>query len=139
MGTSKRRPGWLRRSRAAALLLIAVLLAATPARADSAEADPIELQLDVKINGIPFGLMGAFFNAVFSDYRTMLSGAAYNLGRILAGSAPWLVGLLGLHQGGHYFLFTAALGLLIAAVAALILRRAPGWASGLARMKQELG
>jgi AAHS family cis,cis-muconate transporter-like MFS transporter len=62
------------------------------------------------LNGIPFGLMGAFFNEVFGEYRTMLSGAAYNLGRILAGFSPALITVLGLHQGGSYFLFTAALG-----------------------------
>jgi putative MFS transporter len=63
------------------------------------------------LNGIPFGLMGAYFNEVFSRYRTMLSGAAYNLGRILAGFAPVAITALGLHAGGNYFLFTAALGL----------------------------
>jgi MFS family permease len=63
------------------------------------------------LNGIPFGLMGAYFNAVFGRYRTMLSGAAYNLGRILAGFSPVLITALGLHTGGNYFLFSAALGL----------------------------
>lgn len=63
------------------------------------------------LNGIPFGLMGAYFNEVFAAYRTMLSGSAYNLGRILAGFAPVLITALGLHAGGNYFLFTAALGL----------------------------
>ena len=62
------------------------------------------------LNGIPFGLMGAFFNEVFGEYRAMLSGAAYNLGRILAGFSPALITALGLHQGGSYFLFTAVLG-----------------------------
>ncbi|MBL9216384.1 MAG: MFS transporter [Opitutaceae bacterium] len=62
------------------------------------------------LNGIPFGLMGAWFNEVFADYRTMLSGAAYNLGRILAGFAPMLITGLGLHAEGRYFLFSAALG-----------------------------
>ena len=63
------------------------------------------------LNGIPFGLMGAYFNEVFASYRTMLSGAAYNLGRILAGFSPVLITALGLHTGGNYFLFSAALGL----------------------------
>lgn len=63
------------------------------------------------LNGIPFGLMGAYFNEVFSAYRTMLSGTAYNLGRILAGFSPALITVLGLNFGGRYFLFTAALGL----------------------------
>jgi predicted MFS family arabinose efflux permease len=62
------------------------------------------------LNGIPFGLMGAHFNEVFAHHRTMLSGAAYNLGRILAGFAPVLITGLGLGGGGRYFLFTAALG-----------------------------
>jgi hypothetical protein len=68
------------------------------------------------LNGIPFGLMGAYFNEVFARYRTMLSGAAYNLGRIASGFAPVLVTALGLNEGGHYFLFTAALGLGVLAV-----------------------
>jgi len=63
------------------------------------------------LNGIPFGLMGAYFNEVFGNYRTMLSGAAYNLGRILAGFSPVLITALGLHQRGNYFLFSAVLGL----------------------------
>ncbi len=63
------------------------------------------------LNGIPFGLMGAYFNEVFARYRTMLSGSAYNLGRILAGFAPVLITALGLHEGGNYFLFSVALGL----------------------------
>ncbi|HET7536604.1 MAG TPA: MFS transporter [Candidatus Didemnitutus sp.] len=65
------------------------------------------------INGVPFGLMGAFFNEVFAEYRTMLSGAAYNLGRVLAGSAPWLVAALGLHTGDRYVVFTAILAALV--------------------------
>ena len=68
------------------------------------------------LNGIPFGLMGAYFNEAFTRYRTMLSGAAYNLGRILAGFAPVLITALGLRAGGHYFLFTAALGVGVFAV-----------------------
>ncbi|MFI5337979.1 MAG: hypothetical protein ACHQ5A_14410, partial [Opitutales bacterium] len=59
----------------------------------------------------------------FSDYRTMLSGAAYNLGRILAGSAPWLVGTLGLRAGDNYFLFTAALGACVFLLSMLLRRR----------------
>jgi AAHS family cis,cis-muconate transporter-like MFS transporter len=62
------------------------------------------------LNGIPFGLMGAYFNEVFAEYRTMLSGSAYNLGRILAGFAPLLISALGLQHGGNYFLFSGALG-----------------------------
>ncbi len=62
------------------------------------------------LNGLPFGLMGAFFNEVFGEYRTMLSGAAYNLGRILAGFSPALITAFGLHRGGSYFLFTAVVG-----------------------------
>jgi MFS family permease len=68
------------------------------------------------LNGIPFGLMGAYFNEVFATYRTTLSGSAYNLGRILAGFAPVLITALGLHTGGNYFLFTAALGLGVLAI-----------------------
>jgi MFS family permease len=69
------------------------------------------------LNGIPFGLMGAFFNEAFAEYRTMLSGAAYNLGRILAGFSPVLITALGLNAGGNYFVFTALVGLGVALLA----------------------
>ena len=62
------------------------------------------------LNGIPFGLMGAYFNEVFAAYRTMLSGGAYNLGRILAGFAPLIITAWGLQRGENYFLFSAGLG-----------------------------
>ena len=78
------------------------------------------------LNGIPFGLMGAFFNEVFGEYRTMLSGAAYNLGRIFAGFSPALITWLGLRDRGHYFIFTAALGagvLALSGAAARLARR----------------
>ncbi|MEZ5277556.1 MAG: MFS transporter [Opitutaceae bacterium] len=68
-------------------------------------------------NGIPFGLMGAFFNEMFSDYRTALSGAAYNLGRILGGFAPVLVTSLSLHEEGRYYGFSLALGAAVLVVA----------------------
>ncbi|HEY4300903.1 MAG TPA: MFS transporter [Candidatus Didemnitutus sp.] len=79
------------------------------------------------LNGIPFGLMGALFNEMFSGYRTMLSGAAYNLGRIVAGFSPVLITTLGLNRDGNYFLFTAALGaaVLAMAVGLTLRRRAP--------------
>jgi len=72
------------------------------------------------LNGLPFGLMGAWFNEVFGDFRTMLSGAAYNLGRILAGFAPVLITALGLHENGRYFLFTAGLGMGVLGLAGII-------------------
>ena len=72
------------------------------------------------LNGVPFGLMGAWFNEVFGSYRTMLSGAAYNLGRILAGFAPVLIAALGLHESGRYFLFSALLGLGVLGLAGLL-------------------
>lgn len=75
------------------------------------------------LNGIPFGLMGAWFNEVFGAWRTMLSGAAYNLGRILAGFTPVLITALGLHENRRYFLFSALLGLGVLGLAALIARR----------------
>ncbi len=78
------------------------------------------------LNGIPFGLMGAWFNEVFGTYRTMLSGAAYNLGRILAGFAPVLIVALGLHEHGRYFLFSALLGLGVLGLAGLIAAGASG-------------
>ncbi|MEO6003037.1 MAG: MFS transporter [Opitutus sp.] len=68
------------------------------------------------LNGVPFGLMGAYFNEVFVRYRTMLSGSAYNFGRILAGFSPFIIMRLGLHEGGNYFLFSAALGIGVLAV-----------------------
>ncbi|HVU17259.1 MAG TPA: MFS transporter [Candidatus Didemnitutus sp.] len=75
-------------------------------------------------NGVPFGLMGALFNEMFSTYRTMLSGAAYNLGRIAAGYSPKLIRSLGLEQDGNYFLFTAVLGVLVLVLGnVLIVRR----------------
>jgi putative MFS transporter len=76
------------------------------------------------LNGVPFGLMGALFNEMLSGYRTMLSGAAYNLGRIVAGFSPVLITTLGLDRDGNYFLFTAALGAAVLAMSAgLTLRR----------------
>jgi len=68
------------------------------------------------LNGIPFGLMGAYFNEVFRRHRTMLSGAAYNLGRIAAGFSPFIITALGLNEGGNYFLFSSALGIGVLAV-----------------------
>jgi predicted MFS family arabinose efflux permease len=79
------------------------------------------------LNGVPFGLMGAFFNEVFGEYRTMLSGAAYNLGRILAGFAPALITALGLHESGRYFLFTAALGAGVLALSVAAAKLARRW------------
>lgn len=76
------------------------------------------------LNGVPFGLMGAFFNEVLGGYRTMLSGAAYNLGRIFAGFSPVLITALGLHEGGNYFLFTAVLGVGVLALS-VVARRLP--------------
>lgn len=80
------------------------------------------------LNGIPFGLMGAWFNEVFGEYRTMLSGAAYNLGRIVAGFAPVLITALGLHVQGRYFLFSAGLGAGVLGIAAIIGRSRSGLA-----------
>jgi putative MFS transporter len=54
----------------------------------------------------------------------MLSGAAYNLGRILAGFSPAFITALGLHENGRYFIFTAALGAGVA-VLSLAARRLP--------------
>ncbi len=79
------------------------------------------------LNGVPFGLMGAFFNEVFGAYRTTLSGAAYNLGRILAGFSPALITGLGLHEGGSYFLFTAVLGAGVLALSRGAARLKPRW------------
>ncbi|MDP1580025.1 MAG: MFS transporter [Candidatus Didemnitutus sp.] len=76
------------------------------------------------LNGVPFGLMGAYFNEVFADYRTMLSGTAYNLGRIFAGFSPVLITALALQTDGRYFLFTATLGLGVAALAWVVQRQA---------------
>jgi putative MFS transporter len=102
-----------------ALIGYAVGLVTLSAFAWSSEWDGRKLAFAVVLpllNGIPFGLMGAYFNEVFRRYRTMLSGSAYNLGRILAGFAPALITGLGLQRGGNYFLFTAALGLGVFAI-----------------------
>lgn len=88
----------------------------------SARADLVFAVVLPLFNGIPFGLMGAWFNEVFGAYRTMLSGAAYNLGRILAGFAPVLIIALGLHGNGRYFLFSALLGLGVWGLAAIMAR-----------------
>ena len=69
------------------------------------------------LNGLPFGLMGAFFNEVFGPWRTLLSGTAYNVGRIAGAFAPALIAGLGLHRDSRYFLFTAALGAGVAGLA----------------------
>ncbi|MBL4575458.1 MAG: MFS transporter [Opitutaceae bacterium] len=69
------------------------------------------------LNGIPFGLMGAYFNEVFGDFRTMLSGAAYNLGRILAGFSPLLITGLSLDSEGNYYLFSIGLGIAMVFIA----------------------
>jgi putative MFS transporter len=76
------------------------------------------------LNGIPFGLMGAFFNEVFDEYRTMLSGSAFNLGRIAGGFSPFVLSWLGLHEHGRYFLFSAAMGAVVLALGAAA-RRLP--------------
>lgn len=76
------------------------------------------------LNGVPFGLMGAYFNEVFDRYRTTWSGAAYNLGRIAAGFAPVLIAALGLQEGGRYFLFTAGVGLAVAGLGTVLPRAA---------------
>ena len=60
--------------------------------------------------------MGAYFSEVFAHHKTMLSGTAYNAGRIIAGFTPLLITFLGLHEGGNYFLFSAVLGLGVLAV-----------------------
>ena len=78
------------------------------------------------LNGIPFGLMGAWFNEVFGSYRTLLSGTAYNLGRILAGFAPMLITGLGLNENGRYFIFTAILGLGVLGLAGVMRRGGVG-------------
>jgi hypothetical protein len=68
------------------------------------------------LNGIPFGLMGAYFTEMFARFPAMLGGSAYNLGRILAGFSPFLIAWLGLNQGTNYFLFCAALGIGVFAI-----------------------
>lgn len=102
-----------------ALIAYAVALVALSGFAWASEWEGRKLAFALMLpllNGIPFGLMGAYFNEVFARYRTMLSGSAYNLGRILAGFAPVLITALGLHEGGNYFLFSAALGVGVLAV-----------------------
>jgi hypothetical protein len=102
------------------LSLAAWLGASSPGSAGLARSGLLFALCLPLLNGIPFGLMGAYFNEVFGDFRTMFSGATYNLGRIAAGFAPVLITGLGLHQGGRYFLFTAGLGLGVLGLAAFI-------------------
>lgn len=111
-----------------ALCVYAVALAALAlgCRASGAPGRHLVFALGLPLlNGIPFGLMGALFNEVFGGYRTMLAGAAYNLGRIGAGAAPWLLTAIAAHQGDNYLLFTAALavGVLGLGVAVMRLKR----------------
>jgi AAHS family cis,cis-muconate transporter-like MFS transporter len=120
---------WLvrRRGVAAALGVYAVGLLALSAGAwmsGSARAGLVFALVLPLLNGIPFGLMGAWFNEMFGVWRTMLSGAAYNLGRILAGFAPVLITALGLHENRRYFLFSALLGLGVLGLAGVIAARA---------------
>ncbi|MEO7599106.1 MAG: MFS transporter [Opitutus sp.] len=68
------------------------------------------------LNGIPFGLMGAYFTEVFARFPAMMAGSAYNLGRILAGFSPFVIAWLGLNRGTNYFLFCAALGVGVVAI-----------------------
>lgn len=114
---------------ARALMLYAVGLLALSAGAwfsASARAGLVFALVLPLLNGIPFGLMGAWFNEVFGSWRTLLSGAAYNLGRILAGFAPVLITALGLHENGRYFLFSALLGLGVLGLAGVIGARQRG-------------
>ncbi|MFT3988416.1 fimbria/pilus outer membrane usher protein [Aestuariivirga sp.] len=60
MDQSRRRPNWLLQSKVLVCLLIVLLLAIQPARADSAGAEGTDLQLDVRINGYPSNLIAAF-------------------------------------------------------------------------------
>jgi MFS family permease len=109
-----------------ALMLYAVLLVLLSGFAWSSDWPRRKLAFALMLpvlNGIPFGLMGAYFNEVFTSYRTLFSGAAYNLGRICAGLSPLLITSLGLQTDGNYFLFTAALGLGVAGVGLSIARQ----------------
>lgn len=116
-----RRGGVVRALTIYAIGLLALSLAAW--LSGSARAGLVFALVLPLLNGIPFGLMGAWFNEVFGAYRTMLSGAAYNLGRILAGFAPVLIAALGLQENGRYFLFSALLGLGVLGLAAVIAAR----------------
>ncbi len=110
---------------ASALTIYAVALVALSAGCWVSDWDERSLAFALVLpllNGVPFGLMGAYFNEVFAEFRTMLSGAAYNLGRILAGFSPVLISALGLHVEGRYFLFTAGLGLGVAGLALIVAR-----------------
>lgn len=108
-------------SRALALYAVGLLALSVGAwLSGSARAALVFALIIPLLNGIPFGLMGAWFNEIFGAFRTMLSGAAYNLGRIMAGFAPLVVTGLGLQEGGRYFLFSAGLGAGVLALATII-------------------
>ena len=60
MGRLKRQLRWLRRTSAGLAVLIALVLALPLARADTADSEPVFLQLDVRVNGYPLNLIAAF-------------------------------------------------------------------------------
>ena len=60
MGQSKRQQGWWRRTSAGLAVLIAFLLVLPMARAETADSAPVQLQLDVRVNGYPLNLIAAF-------------------------------------------------------------------------------
>jgi len=60
MGLLKRQQRWWRRTRAGLAFLIALLLNSPLARAEPADSAPVQLQLDVRVNGYPLNLIAAF-------------------------------------------------------------------------------
>jgi len=112
--------------RALAAYAVALLALALACKASGSPARHLAFALGLPLlNGIPFGLMGALFNEVFGAYRTLLSGAAYNLGRILAGTAPWLLVAIDAAHGDNYLAFTAFLALGVLGLGWMLHRRRP--------------
>ena len=60
MVPSKRQRRWLPRTSAGIAVLSALLLALPPARAETADSAPVDLQLEVRLNGYPLNLISAF-------------------------------------------------------------------------------
>jgi len=60
MGLLKRQQRWWRRTRAGLACLIALLLNSPLARAEPVDSAPVQLQLDVRINGFPLNLIAGF-------------------------------------------------------------------------------
>ena len=60
MGQLKRQQRWWRGTSAGLAILIAMFLGVPLAGAGTADSEPVQLQLDVRVNGYPLNLIAAF-------------------------------------------------------------------------------